>query len=136
MDARYTSWAFGDENAPDLQTKLGRLVRDGPKRATAGVLAEYEGEGEALPLAGDYSVILDGEGDPLCIICTTDVELRPFGKVDAEFAWTEGEGDRTLSWWKEAHTRFFDRNGVAVTDDTVMVLERFDLVWPADADSP
>lgn len=130
VKAPYTAWAFGTEIDREMQTELGTLVRDGPKRATAGVLAEYEIEGEALPQVGDYSVILDGRGEPLCIIQTTRVEVRPFGEVDADFAWTEGEGDRTLEWWREAHIGFYDRVGLAVSDDTLMVLERFDLVWP------
>lgn len=108
------------------------LVRDGPKRATAGLLAEYEEEGEALPEVGAYSVIFDGHGQPLCIIRTTHVELRPFSEVDADFAWSEGEGDRTLDWWRRAHIRFFERLGITLNPNTMMVLERFELVWPAE----
>ena len=89
VDAGYSAWAFGSDDDPALQAKLGSLVRDGPKRATTGLLSEYEQEGEALPGTGDYSVILDGRGGPLCIIRTTHVELRPFGEVDAEFARVE-----------------------------------------------
>ena len=130
VESPYTAWAFGDEKDPEQQTKLGMLVREGPKRATAGLLAEYEKEGEPLPEVGEYSVIVDGRGEPLCVIRTTHVELRPFGEVDADFAWTEGEGDRTLEWWRQAHIGFFDRIGFEIRDDTMMVLERFDLVWP------
>ncbi len=130
VDAPYTAWAFGDEKDPQQQTELGSLVREGPKRATTGLLAEYEEEGEALPEVGEYSVILDGFGEPLCVIRTTGVELRPFGEVDEDFAWTEGEGDRTLEWWRQAHLGFFERLGVEIDDGSVMVLERFDLVWP------
>ncbi|NNC91279.1 MAG: ASCH domain-containing protein [Acidimicrobiia bacterium] len=129
-DTRYTAWHFGADDDPGLQTELALLVRHGPKRATAGVLAEYENENEELPAAGDFSVILDGRGDPQCIIRTTHVEVRAFGEVDEGFAWTEGEGDRTLAWWKRAHQDHFARAGVIVGDDTEMVLERFELVWP------
>lgn len=108
-------------------------MRDGPKRATTGLASEYEDEGESLPAEGDYSVVLDGKGDPLCIIHTTHVEMRSFGEVDAEFAWTEGEGDRTLEWWRQAHIWFFDRLGIELNEQTMMVLERFDLVWPLEA---
>ena len=37
---------------------------------------------------------------------------------------------RTLDWWRTAHIGFYAREGWDVDDDTVMVLERFDLVWP------
>jgi uncharacterized protein YhfF len=129
LDGPYTAWGFGDESRPDLMTELGLLVRDGPKRATAGILAEYEEEGEPLPQPGEFSVVLDGDGNPLCVIRTTGVEQRRFGDVDEEFAWTEGEGDRTLATWRDDHIRYFESVGRPVDDDTVMVLERFDLVW-------
>lgn len=109
---------------------LGRLVLDGPKRATAGRLVEYQDDGEPLPEAGDYSVILDGTGGPLCVILTTAVEVRRLSDVDERFAWVEGEGDRTLEWWRTAHIRFWEREGHAVSDDSEVVLKRFDLVWP------
>ena len=34
-DSEYTAWGFGD--SPAMATELGLLVRDGPKRATAGL---------------------------------------------------------------------------------------------------
>lgn len=58
--------------------------------------------------------------------------MKPLGEVDEAFAWDEGEGDRTLEWWRAAHTRFFARMGIELTDDSEMILERFDLVWPVD----
>jgi uncharacterized protein YhfF len=73
----YTAWGFGDDGKPDLMTELGLLVRDGPKRATTSRKDDYEKDGEPIPSPGDHSVILDGEGRPLCIIRTTSVEIRP-----------------------------------------------------------
>jgi molybdopterin-guanine dinucleotide biosynthesis protein A/uncharacterized protein YhfF len=128
IDGEHTAWGFGSD--PEMATELGLLVRDGPKRATAGLRSEY-GPGEPLPAAGDLSVILDGAGVPLCVIRTTDVEIRRFGDVDEEFAWTEGEGDRSLAHWRAAHLEFFASQGVDVSDDDHVVLERFDLLWPA-----
>ena len=63
------------------------------------------------------------------MVRTTAVEVRRFGDVDEEFAWTEGEGDRTLAYWRDAHIRFFAADGMPVEDSTLVVLERFDLVW-------
>ncbi len=126
-DSEYTAWGFGD--SPAMATELGLLVRDGPKRATAGLVSEYA-DGEPLPAAGEYSVILDGDGAAVCVIRTTAVEIRRFDQVDADFAWTEGEGDRSLADWREGHIRFFANAGTPLTDATEMVLERFDLVWP------
>ena len=126
IDGPYTAWGFG--SSPEMATELGLLVRDGPKRATASRRADY-GDDEPVPAAGDLAVILDGEGRPLCVIRTTAVEERAFGDVDEEFAWTEGEGDRSLAYWREAHIRFFSGYGGSVDDATPVVLARFELLW-------
>jgi uncharacterized protein YhfF len=131
IDGPHQAWAFA-ESIPDLATKLALLVRDGPKRATAGLLSEYEEGTEAapMPVVGELSVILDGAGSPVCVIRTTEVADRRFGDVDEAFAWDEGEGDRTLSWWRQAHMRYFSEQGTLIDEDTLMVLERFELLWP------
>jgi uncharacterized protein YhfF len=130
VDAPYTAWAFGGDDMPELATELALLVRDGPKRATASIASSFEEDGEPFPAVGDYSVILDGTGEPVCIILTTRVDTARFGDVDEEFAWVEGEGDRTLEDWRRGHIWFFEEDGTPVTDDTLMFLERFDKVWP------
>jgi uncharacterized protein YhfF len=126
IDGAYTAWGFG--NTEQMATELGLLVRDGPKRATASLRSVYDGD-EPMPRVGDLGVILDGRGEPLCVIRTTGVEVRRFGDVDAQFAWTEGEGDRTLEYWREAHIRFFATEGRPFDEDTEVVLERFELLW-------
>ena len=84
IDGPHTAWPFG--NDPEMADELGLLVRDGPKRATTSLLSWYEGDDEPLPRVGDLSVILDGKGSPICVIRTTEVEVRPFGQVDEAFA--------------------------------------------------
>ena len=135
IDGPHEAWAFGDPSVPDLATELALLVRDGPKRATTGLASDYEDDNEKLPEIGDLSVVLDGEGDPVCVIRTTAVEIRRFGDVDEAFAWDEGEGDRTLEWWRRAHLWFFEQQGTDVDDNTLMVLEHFELLWPNATDS-
>lgn len=124
----FTAWAFGADDDPDQQTRLGRLVLEGPKRATTSRLDDYADE--PMPSVGDHSVILDGAGVPLCIIETTHIEVRRFDEVDESFARSEGEGDWTLRWWRTAHLEYFARVGTPVDDATEMVLEWFDVVWP------
>ena len=131
----YTAWGFADDAKPELMTKLGRLVRDGPKRATAGREDDFS-EAEPIPTPGDHHVILDGDGHPICIIRTTSVDIRPFGQVDAQFAWDEGEGDRSLEWWRDAHIRYFASVGTPIDESTPLVLERFAKVWPPPLEPP
>jgi uncharacterized protein YhfF len=133
-----SAFSFGD--SPAMADELAHLVVDGPKRATAGLLLEFERDGEPVPRPGDHSIILDGRGHPVCVIRTTVVQTKPLNQVDAAFAWDEGEGDRSLAWWQRAHRRYFtrqcDRLGVPFTEDLAVVLERFEVVWPQPTTSP
>jgi uncharacterized protein YhfF len=132
----YVVWGFAYGSDPALMTELGLLVRDGPKRATAGRAEDFSPDGEKLPGPGDLNVIHDGDGNPICIIRTTSVQIQAFGKVDAQFAWDEGEGDRSLESWRAAPIRFFASVGTPIDDDTNLVLERFAKVWPPPVDAP
>ena len=130
-DERYVAEAWGD--SPRLADELGALIVDGTKTATCSALWEYEAEGSALPEVGSKTVVLDGNGDPLCIMETTEVEVHPYNEVDARFAYEEGEGDRTLEYWRDAHWRFFSRTlpeiGKEPTTDMPLVCERFRVIY-------
>jgi uncharacterized protein YhfF len=132
ISGSYDAWAFGGPSFPEMATELAFLVRNGPKRATAGLVVDED----PIPEVGDLSVILDGKGSPVCVIRTTEVEIRRFADVDEAFAWDEGEGDRTLQWWREAHVKFFERVGYRIDSDSPMVLERFELLWPIAIQEP
>jgi uncharacterized protein YhfF len=128
---RHDVFAFGD--SPALQDGLLQVMLHGPKRATASLVLEHELAGNPLPMAGAFSVVLDGTGRPRAMIRTIAVDIRPFGQVDAAFAWDEGEDDRTLASWREEHRHCFTRDcarlGRTFSEDLPVVLERFALVW-------
>ena len=127
------AWGFGDGAA--MANEFGALVVAGTKTATCGALWEYEAEGEPLPKVGDLSIITDGMGDPMCIIQTIEVETKPFSQVDAQFAFDEGEGDRTLAYWRNAHWEFFTRSLKAInrtpSETMPLVCERFKVIYNA-----
>ena len=127
----YVAEGWGD--SPEMADELGALISAGTKTATCSALWEYEAEGEALPEVGTKTIVLDGNGDPLCIIETTGVGVRPFDEVDERFAYEEGEGDRSLQYWREAHWRFFSHTlpkiGKEPTPDMLLVCERFRVVY-------
>ena len=129
-DEGYEAWSFGD--GPGMADELGALVRDGRKTATCSALWELEAEGEPVARAGEKAVILDGGGEPLCIIETTEVAVRRFDEVDGGFAYEEDEGDRSLEYWREAHRRFFSRTlpgiGRRFSEDMPLVCERFRVI--------
>ena len=129
-DEHYEAERFGDDSG--MADELGTLVASGTKTATCSALWEYEAEGERVPESGQKTIILDGRDEPLCIIETTEVEVRPYEEVDARFAHEEGEGDRSLEYWREAHWNFFSRTlpkiGRKPSLDMLLVCERFRVI--------
>lgn len=126
----YEAWAFGDST--EMADELLELVLRGTKTGTSSSYEQYELEGEHPPRAGDHSIVLDGQGQPKAIIVITTVEIYPFQEVSAEFAYTEGEGDRSLAYWRAVHQDFFSREGNAQGFDPGMLVlcENFKLVHP------
>ena len=128
---QYLAEGWGDSSR--MADELGGLIADGTKTATCSAFWEYEAEGEPLPEVGVKTVVLDGNGDPLCIVETMEVEVRPYDRVDALFAYEEGEGDRSLKYWQEAHWRFFSRTlpgiGREPAVDMPLVCERFRVIY-------
>lgn len=130
--------AFGDD--PAMQDELCALVLAGTKRATCTLARWFEKDPEGFPKPGDYWIALDGSGTPRAVIRTTRVEVKPIRDADAQFAWDEGEGDRSFDYWIAEHRKFWqreaDRAGFTYSDDLDAVFERFELVWapsPSDA---
>lgn len=127
----YQAWSFGD--SPEMADELGKLVVDGVKTGTASLAWEYAHDGEPIPRAGDHSIVLDGEGEPLCIINTTRVYIEPYELVGQDQAYAEGEGDRSLDYWHEAHWEYFSRRCEAIgrepSEHMPVVCERFEVVW-------
>lgn len=126
------AWAFGD--SPDLADQLLALTLRGDKTAMASALWEFEVDDEPLPEPGDLSIVLDGSGAPRALIRTIEVTVVAFDEVSAEHASLEGEGDRSLAFWRTEHERCW-RGALAHTpyefDLTMLVVcERFELLHP------
>lgn len=62
----YVVEQFAD--TPKAATKVSNLVRDGIKTTTSSLVWGLEHIGEPLPKVGNIELIVDGNGDPLCII--------------------------------------------------------------------
>lgn len=123
------AWQFGVE--PDL---LADLVLQEQKTATASSHDLYAYYGEDLPQVGSYDVVLDSQNEAVCIIETTKVEVLPFEQVSADHAFKEGEGDRSLAYWREVHEALFNQwleeAGTKFSPQSKVVLEEFRLVYP------
>jgi uncharacterized protein YhfF len=128
----YEAWSFCDNE--EAANELGELVKAGTKTATCSLVWAYEVENEELPVVGDLSIITNWDGEPLCIIETTEVQVRAFNEVDDGFAYDEGEGDRSLTYWREVHWGVFSRECSAIgrrpVETMPVVCERFRVVFP------
>jgi uncharacterized protein YhfF len=113
-------FAFGD--SPDLADELLKLVISGVKTATCSTEDEPN-----TSTPGERWIVLDGRGDARCVIETIEVTYRRFNEVDADFARDEGEGDRSLAYWRDAHRRYFGRAG-KFSEDMMLMCERFRLI--------
>ena len=108
-----------------LREELNGLVLSGRKRATAGLLQEYELEGEVLEHVGERLALLDDDGRALAVVEITDVQVRRFADVPWEFAEAEGEGDEDLEQWRAGHRGYWAAQGTPAEDDTQVVCLRF-----------
>jgi uncharacterized protein YhfF len=112
---------FGD--GPELADELLDLILIGKKRATCWSAAE----GVKGTVVGGRWVAEDGQGRPRAVLETIALDQQRFDQVDEDFAAAEGEGDRTLSYWRNAHQDYFTRNG-GFTPDMPLCCERFELL--------
>ena len=125
----------------EMRQRLNGLILDGFKRATAGLLADYEREGEPLERVGELLVLVDDDGRRCGVVIVTQVETTTFGAVPWEFAEAECEGDRSIDEWRLGHLRFWTSLGEQVADDTAVVLVWFALrqhaeLEPSEVEKP
>lgn len=131
---RYDVAMLGD--SPALVDELVDLVLRGRKRATASLIRDYAGPDVGMPQVGDLVVAVDFAGHPRLIWQTVELRVGPLLSCDAQFAYDEGEGDRSLTYWLNAHRDFFGRQarheGWQLTEAEPVLFERFRVVWPLD----
>ena len=131
---RYDVWRFGDSD--ELCDALLELVLSGRKTATAGLLWDFAEGGEPMPAVGGYSIDTDSSGLPTCLLQTVEVVVRPYAEVPSDFAFDEGEDDRTLESWRRNHWAYFTRRCRALGREPDLsmpvVCERFRLVARRD----
>lgn len=124
--------AFHFELTERLASELLDLVLSGEKKATASSLRSFEIEGSPLPKPGDLSIVSDFDGNPRCVIETTDVTLIRFKDMTYDICKREGEDD-TLESWKQGHRRFYDAEGwqlgYTFTDEIMIVFEDFRMIY-------
>ena len=104
------------------------MILHGEKRATAGLLSEYQSEGEAIEHVGEFLVMTDNRGDHVGTLMVTRVDVVRFADVPDEFALAEAEGDLDAADFRASHLAYWTNAGETVTDDTLIVTVYFDLL--------
>lgn len=101
------AWYFSDNESE--ANELLKLVLVGTKRATSPSLWWFELHGEPMVNVGTLEVVTDWSGRARCIIRTKAVDVVAFDQVSAEYARVEGEGDRSLDYWRRVHWAYYQR---------------------------
>lgn len=128
QNARYEAWSFGCQ-----ADELAQLTVDGIKTGTASAYPMYEIEKEALPQVGGFDIILNSRDEAVCITETTKVYVVPFCEVSREHAYKEGEGDRSLEYWRKVHEVFFSdclkEGGLSFDKNMPVVCQEYKVVF-------
>jgi uncharacterized protein YhfF len=109
----------------ELRRQLVDAVLRGEKTATAGLLDDYEAEGEQPEAVGGRCELLGYDDEPVAVIEVTESKVVPAGEIDEAFARDEGEGFESVEDWRVAHERFFEQ---LIEPDTRIVAVRFRVV--------
>ena len=134
INTPYEAWGFGENEEGDSD-RLAELVLNGKKFGTSSSYDEYvmENATDEIPKIGDYSIILNSKDEALCVIRDYDVYVRPFGDVPPFHAYAEGEGNRSLKYWRDVHTEFFkdclDETDMPFNQESQIVCEKFSVEY-------
>ncbi|MDC1162060.1 ASCH domain-containing protein [Tenacibaculum sp.] len=109
------------------------LVIKGIKQATATSLWWFEKNKEALPKVGDQYIVTDWNGEAKAVIETTKIVPTPYNEITAEFAETEGEGDKSLEYWKRVHEAYYTRemepHNEKFNENMIIICEYFRVLY-------
>lgn len=114
--------------------KCAELVRQGVKQATTHSLQWFQIYNEKQPAVGDLAIVTDWKGSPQAIIRTTKVEIVKFQEITSDYALIEDEGDKSLSYWKDVHWAYYERelseHNLKPSLEMELICEYFETIWP------
>lgn len=110
-----------------------KLIKEGVKKATSYSLLGLQYRKEPLPKIGDFLVITDSNDKAQCIVRTTSVKLKPFFSITADYVELEGEGDKSLDYWKKKYWDYFLHElklfGRVPRESMIVVCQTFEKVF-------
>ncbi|MGF2385041.1 ASCH domain-containing protein [Lentilactobacillus otakiensis] len=127
--ANFETWSFTDR--PNSADMLVEMVVRGQKTAYSSWFDFYDAD-QVVPTVGDYRMILRQNGDPAGIVQLKVVEIVPFKWVSQEHAYLEGEGNRSLKYWRQLHKQLFRKQakfrGKSFSLESPVICEVFEVI--------
>jgi uncharacterized protein YhfF len=115
-----------------LRDRLVIAVLTGAKTATSSLLADWQRDGEPLPVVGERQMVVDSDGARVATIEIVAVEVLRLAAVDDRIVRAEGESYSTAVGWRVEHKRFWTEevfpaweDPPVLDDDTQVVVEWF-----------
>jgi len=120
------------DNEKDANECADLVVRK-IKRATATSHWWFKKHNEPLTKKGNQAIITDWDGKPKAIIETIKVISTPYNEITSEFAETEGEGDKSLNYWKRVHKAYYEREmkpfNESFDENMIIICEYFRTIY-------
>jgi uncharacterized protein YhfF len=86
-----------------------------------------------MPKVGTLFIVTDWHGEAKAIIEVTKLEQIRFKDVGEAFAYAEGEGDRSLAYWRKVHQAYYTREmekvGAHFNENMLILCAYFKLIF-------
>lgn len=111
-------WHFGIDN-----DNFVNLVLSGDKRATSSL---FDGDFDHISIGEKEILIYDNEKEA-CITQTKKIIIQKFKEVGDDIAFLEGEGDKSLEYWRKVHYDFF-KTDANFSEESFVITEIFEVI--------
>ncbi len=112
--------------------ECAELVVQRIKQATSTSVWWFKKFNEQLPGPGDLAIITNWDGVPKAVVKTTRVENIKYKDITPEYAIIEGEGDKSLEYWKDVHWKYYSNEmkelGEIPSEEMEIVCEYFETI--------
>ena len=113
--------------------ECAKLVIQKIKQATSPSFWSFNKKNELLPKIGDLAIVTTWNSKPKAIIKTTKIEIVKFKNITSDYAFIEGEGDKSLEYWKKTHWDYYKNEMKEFAnypnEEMEIVCEYFETIW-------
>lgn len=117
----------------ELSKEICELILSNEKQATSSLLYWSQNYDVDIAKVNDLEMVIDASGKFYCIVLKTAVKIVAYKDITAEHAFLEGEGDKTLEYYKEAHSHYFYNDlineDIEFNEDMLVVCEYFKVIY-------